>query len=87
VKDLSSIYYESELSRGCGYTQELDLTFYENEILHFYGYWKMILFLRLRPTPILVEHKTDCIGNIIYLCFHAYKECPNQMSYASYALI
>jgi hypothetical protein len=87
IKDLSSMYYERELSHVCGYTWELDLTFYGNEILHFYGYWKMILFLRLQQTPILVKHKTSCIENIISLSFQAYKEHPNQRSYASCALI
>jgi hypothetical protein len=35
LKSLSSIYYGRELSRFCGYTGELDLTFYRKEILHF----------------------------------------------------
>jgi hypothetical protein len=39
------MYYERELSHVCGYTRELDLMFYVKEILHFYRYWKMILFL------------------------------------------
>jgi hypothetical protein len=32
------------------------LIFYEKEILHICGYWKMILFRRLQPNPILVDH-------------------------------
>jgi hypothetical protein len=61
--------------------------FYGKEILHFCGYWKTILFLQLRVTPILVDHETGFIGNIISLYFHAYKERTNWRSYASYALI
>jgi hypothetical protein len=57
------------------------------KILHFYGYWKMILFLRLQVTPILVDHDTGCIGKIISWYFHAYKERSNQRSYVSCALI
>jgi hypothetical protein len=45
--------------------------------LHFYGYWKMILFPRLWETPILVHHKTSCVGTMISLSFQAYKEHPN----------
>jgi hypothetical protein len=51
------------------------------------GYWKMILFRWLRVTPILVDHETDCIGNLISLVFHVYRERPNQKSYASYTSI
>jgi hypothetical protein len=87
LKDLSSVYRERELSHVCGYTWELDLTFYKNEILHFYGYWKMILFLRLWEIPILVDHETGWAENIISLSFHAYKEHPNQRLYVSCALI
>jgi hypothetical protein len=64
LKDLSSMYYGRELSHICGCMRELDFTFYENEILHFYGYWKMILFLRLRETPILVDHETGCMERL-----------------------
>jgi hypothetical protein len=81
------MYYESELSDVCGYTRVLDLTFYEKKILHFYGYWKTILFRWLRVTPILVYHETNCIGKIIYLSLHAYKERSSQRSFMSYVLI
>jgi hypothetical protein len=47
----------------------------------------MILFLQLRATPILVDHDTGCIGKIISLYFHAYKEHPNRRSYAFFVLI
>jgi hypothetical protein len=77
------MYYKRELSHVCGYTRELDLPFYENEILHIYGYCKTILFQRLRVTSILVDHKTSCVEKVISLAFHAYKECPNQRSYVS----
>jgi hypothetical protein len=50
-------------------------------------YWKMILFRWLRVTPILVNHETDCVGELISLVFHVYKERPNWMLYASYASI
>jgi hypothetical protein len=62
---------EGGLSHVCGYTGELDFTFNGKEILHFCGYWKTILFLRLWVTPVLVYYETGCIGNIIYLSFHA----------------
>jgi hypothetical protein len=61
--------------------------FYGKEILHFYEYWNTILFRRFRATLILINHKTCCVGNIISLSFHAYKERPNRRSYASCALI
>jgi hypothetical protein len=86
-KNLSSIYYGRELSHICGYTRELGLTFNRNEILHFFGYWKTILFPWLRETLILVDHQTHCVGNIISLSFDAYKERPNRRAYASCALI
>jgi hypothetical protein len=35
---LSSMYYGKKISHVCGYTIELDLMFYGNEILHFYEY-------------------------------------------------
>jgi hypothetical protein len=73
LKDLSSMYYRRELSHICGYTGELDLMFYGNEILYFCCYFKTLLFLLLWATPILVDHETGCIGKIISLCFHAYK--------------
>jgi hypothetical protein len=38
-------------------------------------------------TPILIDHETDCIENIISLSFHVYKEHPNRSSYTSCALI
>jgi hypothetical protein len=38
-------------------------------------------------TPILVDHKTGCVGKLISLVFHVYKECPNWRSYMSYASI
>jgi hypothetical protein len=50
-------------------------------------YWKTILFRRLRVTPVLVDHETGCVGNLISLVFHVYKERPNQRSYVSYASI
>jgi hypothetical protein len=50
-------------------------------------FWKMILFRRSRATLILVDHETGCIGNLIYLAFHAYEEHANGRSYASYASI
>jgi hypothetical protein len=53
------MYYERGLSHICGYTQELEVIFYEKEILHFYVYYKMILFLRLQATPISVDHETS----------------------------
>jgi hypothetical protein len=81
------MHYGRELSCVCEYMRELDLTFYGKEILDFCGYWKMILFLRLWATPILVDYETGCIRNIISLCFHAYKEHPNRRSYTSCALI
>jgi hypothetical protein len=81
------MYYGRELSHVCGYTRELDLTFFRKEILHFCGYWKIILFLQMRVTLILVDHETGCIEKIISLSFHAYKERLNQMSYSSCALI
>jgi hypothetical protein len=70
------MYYGRELSHVCGYTGELDLTFYGKERLNFCGYWKMILFPQFRANLILVDHETGCIGNIISLSFHAYKERP-----------
>jgi hypothetical protein len=51
------------------------------------GYWKTILFWWLRVTPILVDHETDCVGKLICLAFHVYKEHPNRRSYAYYASI
>jgi hypothetical protein len=42
------------------------------------GTVKMILFRRLRPTPILVDHDTDCVRNIISLSFYTYEERLNQ---------
>jgi hypothetical protein len=48
------------------------------------GYWKMILFWRLRVTLILVDHETGCVGKVISLVFHVYKEHPNWKSYVSY---
>jgi hypothetical protein len=42
-------------------------------MLHVCGYCKMILFLQLWVTPILVDHETDCVGKIISLSFHAYE--------------
>jgi hypothetical protein len=63
------------------------VTFYGKEILYFSGYWKMILFLRLRATLILVDYEIGCVGKTISLYFHAYKECPNRWSYVSCALI
>jgi hypothetical protein len=51
----------------CGYTCELDLMFYKKEILHFSGLWKMVFFLRLRATPILVDHEVGCIGKNIHI--------------------
>jgi hypothetical protein len=69
------------------YTRELHLTFYEKKILHFYGYRKMILFRRLWVTPILVDNEIYCVGNIISLSFHAYKERLNRRSYTSCAFI
>jgi hypothetical protein len=48
---------------------------------------KMILFRRLHVAPILVDHETSCVGKLISLVFHIYKECPNRRSYASYASI
>jgi hypothetical protein len=44
IERFVTMYYGRELSQVCGYTQELDLTFYEKEILHFYVYWKTTLF-------------------------------------------
>jgi hypothetical protein len=62
--------------------------FYRKKILHFCGYWKIILFVQLRMTPILVDHDTDCIEkNIMSLYFHAYKKHSNERSYAPCALI
>jgi hypothetical protein len=61
--------------------------FYGKKILHFCGYWKTILFLRLRTTLILVDHDTGYIENIISLCFHAYKERVNRRLYVSCSLI
>jgi hypothetical protein len=63
------------------------MTFYGKEILHFCGYWQTILFVKLWSTPILVDDDTDCVGKIISLSLHAYKEHPNQRSYVFYALI
>jgi hypothetical protein len=68
------MYYGKELSCVCGYTGELDFMFNGKEILHFYGYCKTILILRLQATPILVDYKTSCIRNIISLSFHVYKK-------------
>jgi hypothetical protein len=50
-------------------------------------YWKTILFRRLRVTPVLVDHETGCVGKLISLVFHVYKERPNQRPYVSYASI
>jgi hypothetical protein len=47
----------------------------------------MILFRRLRVILILVDHETGCVGKLISLVFHVYKECPNGRSYASYVSI
>jgi hypothetical protein len=33
----------------------------------------MILFRRLRVTPILVGHETGCVGNLLSLAFNVYK--------------
>jgi hypothetical protein len=63
------------------------LDVYGKEILHFCGYWKMILFQWLRPTLILVDHETGCVGTSTSLSFHSYKEHPNWRSYTSGALI
>jgi hypothetical protein len=38
-------------------------------------------------STILVDHEIGCVGKIISLSFHAYKEHPNQRSYAFYAII
>jgi hypothetical protein len=55
-------------------------------ILHFYGYWKIILFLWLLVTLILVDYETGWIGKIIsYLSIH--KKYSNRRSYISCALI
>jgi hypothetical protein len=35
-------------------------------------FWKSVLFRRLRPTPILVDHGSSGIGKVISLSFHAY---------------
>jgi hypothetical protein len=51
------------------------------------GYWKTILFRRLRMTPILIDHETGCVEKLISLVFHVYKEGPNRRSYASYVSI
>jgi hypothetical protein len=61
--------------------------FYRKELLHVCGYWKMILFRRLRATLILVDHETGCVGKFTSLVFHAYEEHPNWRWYASYASI
>jgi hypothetical protein len=81
------MYYGRVLSHVGGYTRELDLTFHEKKILHLRGYWKTILFQQLQVTMILVDHETGCVKKINSLPFHAYKERPNRMSYASCALI
>jgi hypothetical protein len=44
------------------------------------SFWKPVLFRRLQPTPILVDHGTGGIGKIISLAFHAYVDDPNQRS-------
>jgi hypothetical protein len=39
IERFVSMYYERELSHICGYTGEVDLTFYGKEIFHFFcGY-------------------------------------------------
>jgi hypothetical protein len=43
------------------------------------GTGKWFLFLRLWETKILIDHETGCVGKIIFLSFHAYKEHPNRM--------
>jgi hypothetical protein len=48
---------------------------------------KTILFQWLWATLILFDYETHCIGKIIFLSFHAYKERPNQRSYTLCALI
>jgi hypothetical protein len=50
-------------------------------------FWKMILFQWLWTTPILVDYETNCVGNLIFLSFHAYEERPNRRSYTSWASI
>jgi hypothetical protein len=47
----------------------------------------MIFFERLCVTPILVDHKTDCVGKFISLVFHVYKERPNRRLYVTYTSI
>jgi hypothetical protein len=87
LKYLSSMYYGRELSHVCGYAWELGMTFYGKEILHFWRYWKIILFLRLWVIPILVDYETSCIRKTISLSFHAHNERPNQRLYTSCAWI
>jgi hypothetical protein len=40
----------------------------------FVGTVKQFCFDDCRETPILVDYETSCIGKIISLSFHAYKE-------------
>jgi hypothetical protein len=59
----------------------------ERKYCTFVGTVQRFCFDDCGVTPILVNHETDCIGKIISLSFHAYKERPNRRSYTSCALI
>jgi hypothetical protein len=43
----------------------------------FVGTRKWFCFNKLWVTPILVDHETGCIENLISLAFHAHEEHPN----------